>query len=378
MIRQSFVTLCGALLLPSAVLAETPREYFSVMGSFVAPDNIRNNDDGYGATFLYGRSINDHLSLELHGFGHRADNEIGGGTDYSYGGGVDLRLDVGSYGLSAFALAGLGATYEDFVGPEESSPFANVGIGAQFGLTRQLSLRSEARYYVIRNRETYAGENTQKDLRFNLGLQYAWFDVPRAPAMAAPIAPPPVGDADNDGVRDDVDQCPQTPAGRLVDAVGCPVVAPVLPVNNDLDGDGVVNALDRCPDTPPNFKVDANGCVVKEQVVIVLSNVLFEFDSATLSGDARSVLDKIAAGLKSQPNLSLEIGGHADALGSDAYNQRLSVARANAVRGHLLDRGIAASRLKATGYGESRPVASNDTDSGRALNRRVEFLTKTH
>ena len=119
------------------------------------------------------------------------------------------------------------------------------------------------------------------------------------------------------------------------------------------------------------------GCVRERQTVTVLRSVSFEFDSAKLTEEARRTLDRVAAGLKGQPSMRVEIAGHTDALGTEAYNLRLSRERATSVRDFLVDLGVAASRLDVKGYGESKPVADNETDAGRARNRRVNFSVLT-
>lgn len=373
--KRPFLTaLCAGLLVSTPAMADrsdTPKAYFGVMGSYVLPDSLRKTDDGFGGAIFFGRPVNRHLAVEINAFGHENDNENAPGTNRTWGGGIDLRLQFGDYNLAGFLIGGIGAIYEDFANvDEESSPYANIGLGTLIGLTDALALRGEARYYAIANDVTYAGEKYQYDTRFNLGLQYAFFAPPPPPPPPAPA--PVIGDQDNDGVNDNLDQCPNTPAGTPVDARGCPVVAPA-PVNPDLDGDGVPNALDRCPDTPPNFKVNAQGCVEQAQVVTVLSNVLFAFNSSALTPDAQAMLTRVADGLQQQTDLQITIAGHTDSIGTDAYNLKLSRERAGAVKSFLIGRGISPTRLKAEGYGESRPVASNDTDDGRAMNRRVEF-----
>lgn len=175
------------------------------------------------------------------------------------------------------------------------------------------------------------------------------------------LAPP---DADGDGVPDNADRCPGTMAGVSVNPSGCP-----LPV--DVDGDGVGNASDLCPDTPPRMRVDANGCVVEQ--TLSFNNINFNFDSSDLTDASKALLNRIAEGLKSQPDLRIEIGGHTDGLGTQEYNLELSQQRAAAVRDYLVGRGVAAGRLESEGYGEFNPVADNETEAGRAQNRRVEF-----
>ncbi len=109
---------------------------------------------------------------------------------------------------------------------------------------------------------------------------------------------------------------------------------------------------------------------------IVLRGVNFAFDKSDIDGASAGVLDVAAEQLGNCPNVAVRVEGNTDSVGTDAYNMGLSERRANAVLNHLADRGVPASRLTAIGYGESQPIASNDTDEGRALNRRVELKTQ--
>jgi OOP family OmpA-OmpF porin len=106
---------------------------------------------------------------------------------------------------------------------------------------------------------------------------------------------------------------------------------------------------------------------------LVLEGINFEYDSAKLTPEANTILDKVATSLHDWPAVRVEIGGHTDARGSDSYNQRLSDARAKSVMAYLVAKGIDASRLTSKGYGEKKPIADNGTDEGRAKNRRVEL-----
>ena len=109
---------------------------------------------------------------------------------------------------------------------------------------------------------------------------------------------------------------------------------------------------------------------------IVLRGVNFAFDSAEIDAASEGVLDVAADTLKECPSVAVRVEGNTDSIGTDAYNQGLSERRAENVRGHLIGRGVSASRLTAVGYGESQPIASNDTEEGRSLNRRVELKTE--
>jgi outer membrane protein OmpA-like peptidoglycan-associated protein len=109
---------------------------------------------------------------------------------------------------------------------------------------------------------------------------------------------------------------------------------------------------------------------------IVLRGVHFDFDKATIRKEARPILDEAIATLQREGTVSVVAEGHTDSRGSDTYNQTLSLRRATAVRDYLVAGGIGSSRIQVQGFGESRPVASNDTDDGRAQNRRVELRVR--
>lgn len=106
---------------------------------------------------------------------------------------------------------------------------------------------------------------------------------------------------------------------------------------------------------------------------IVLRGVHFDFDKSDIRPDSRPILDEAAEALRENPNIRISVEGYTDSVGSDAYNEKLSVRRAEAVFRYLVNHGVAPERMEVIGYGESRPVADNDTESGRAQNRRVEL-----
>ncbi len=238
---------------------------------------------------------------------------------------------------------------------DEDTFVKQVGLGVNVDLAKNWILDIGYRYMDAdeveydTSRGELETEYTTNVLAF--GLKYAFNSGP---------AP----DEDGDGVPDANDKCPGTPPGRVVNADGCEL---------DSDGDGVVNGDDACPNTEPGVEVMSNGCAVGQNTV--LRGVNFEFDSATLTYEAEQILNGVAATLKSSPNFVVELQGHTDSYGSDAYNLNLSDRRAASVRRYLIGKGIAAERMFSTGYGESAPVAGNDTAQGRAENRRVELHT---
>lgn len=138
-------------------------------------------------------------------------------------------------------------------------------------------------------------------------------------------------------------------------------------MDGDDDGDGVLNSRDRCPDTPKGVKVNEEGCWVN-------TGVLFDFDKSVIKAQYKEELNGTKEIFDMNPDLTVTVEGHTDSVGTDAYNQKLSERRANAVVKYLVNTvGIPADKLSAVGYGESRPAATNDTAEGRAQNRRVEF-----
>ena len=157
--------------------------------------------------------------------------------------------------------------------------------------------------------------------------------------------------------------------------------------DGDEDDDGVFDRRDRCPDTPANTPVEHHGCplpqypasVEPEPVqaeVITLSDaddVLFAFNKSELTPAMQSQLDAVMGKLLDASVVSIKVVGHTDNVGSDDYNQGLSERRASSVAEYLLSQHVAPSKVTSEGKGESEPVADNETDAGRAKNRRVEL-----
>lgn len=155
-------------------------------------------------------------------------------------------------------------------------------------------------------------------------------------------------------------------------AVATTRVQPLAPVPvDDRDGDGVADAQDRCPDSAKGAKVDDRGCQYK--AIVELKGVNFDYNIHALRQDAFPMLNEAVTLLKRHPEVRVEVAGHTDHNNSDAFNLRLSERRAQAVRDYLVSEGVSPAQLIAKGYGESQPVADNDTDAGQAKNRRVEL-----
>jgi len=170
-------------------------------------------------------------------------------------------------------------------------------------------------------------------------------------------------DSDRDGVADNNDRCPGTPRGATVNSAGCEL---------DSDNDGVVNRIDQCLSTPAGQAVNEVGC----HVIFTLEGVNFDTNSATLTSAAQTKLNVAENILNDNPNINVNIEGHTDSNGSDTYNMQLSERRAQSVVNYLAENGINRNRMTAVGKGESSPISTNDTSSGRAQNRRVEFIIR--
>jgi OOP family OmpA-OmpF porin len=218
----------------------------------------------------------------------------------------------------------------------------------------------------------------------------------RCPDVAGTAAMKGCPDTDADGVVDIDDKCPGTKTGYKVDATGCtldndkdgivneedrcPDVAGIASLKGcaDTDGDGVADIDDRCPTAKGT--IENNGCPVItpeviKQITNIASKIFFETNSDVLKVASTTELDELATILRTYENSILTIEGHTDNTGTDEYNMTLSQKRANAVRAYLIEKGIAESRLKATGFGETTPIATNNTATGKAKNRRVELKT---
>jgi OOP family OmpA-OmpF porin len=339
--------LIGAMVLAAmpAMADDTGHWYFTPQAGGLWTDSDRAIED---KDWLYGLSIGKHLnerwSLELNY--NRAELDASG-ADVEFSA---LSLDVlrvfrRQDPVSPYITIGVGALRTDLnPGPKADDFVAQAGVGLiadvwsnQAG-TSTFSLRPE-----VKARWDDAGrEGYFRDYIATLGFQFS-FGPQRVVAAPAPV---------------------QTAAPAPAPA---PEPRPMPPA--DSDQDGVPDARDRCPGTPRGVAVDADGCPQKGS--ITLEGVSFEHDSAELTADSRPVLARVAADLKKYPRLRVELQGHTDSTGSDAYNLKLSERRAQAVRDFLISQGVSSSQLEARGYGESQPIASNATPEGRAQNRRV-------
>jgi OOP family OmpA-OmpF porin len=309
-------------------------------------DSARNTrDDDVWWSVGFGRFFGNNFSLdieydEFQGTFRDYDTAVPGATYDQWGlsqWGVMGRYYFTDAAVRPYLAGGMGYLKHRNVTSEDSNLSGSVGAGLEGKIAKHVSTRAQV-LYRWDNDHSSTPSGTFGDWIYSIGLSFN-FGGKEPPPPPPPAAPPP---------------------------------PPPPPPNPDLDGDGVPNERDKCPNTRPGAVVDLDGCEV--EAVIELEGVYFDFDKATIKPEGKAVLNEAAALLKKHERVVVEVAGHTDSVGSEAYNQGLSERRANSVKDYLTSQGVTATRLSARGYGEAQPVASNDTKEGRAENRRVELI----
>ncbi|MDD4507002.1 MAG: OmpA family protein [Sulfurospirillaceae bacterium] len=229
-----------------------------------------------------------------------------------------------------YALIGVG--YEDVKNEQfdnKDSMFAQYGGGVKYWMNENFALKAEVRH-------AFKAHNGDNNLFYSLGFVIP-LDAKAKPAVGE--APKPTSllatkivDTDNDGVYDDKDKCSNTPKNTVVDEFGCPK--------------------------------------------IIRLHVGFDFDQSVIKSEYMTEIAKVADFMKQNSGYSVILEGHTDAKGSEAYNQKLSEKRVKAVAKALADLGIGEAKITTEAYGEMQPISTNDTEAGRAENRRVDALFK--
>ncbi|TNF24627.1 MAG: hypothetical protein EP329_24590 [Deltaproteobacteria bacterium] len=172
-------------------------------------------------------------------------------------------------------------------------------------------------------------------------------------------------DNDKDGILDAADKCPNEPEDKdnFEDEDGCP--------DPDNDNDGLLDVDDDCPNDPTN----KCGVTINPCEIVITEKIFFEYDKDIIKPESFGIIDAVASVMLSRDWIeAIEVQGHTDSDGPDDYNLDLSQRRAEAVMRYMVDKGVDATRLTAKGYGETKPIASNGSKTGRAKNRRVQFI----
>ncbi|MDB5969434.1 MAG: hypothetical protein JWQ90_1884 [Hydrocarboniphaga sp.] len=336
-------------------VADSPyemRPYISELYTYTFENNDRiGTEPGQGAQLSVGKAINEHWGLEIGGFytNFPHDDVPGSFAQREYGAKLDgLYFYSRNPSFSPYFAVGVGGVRTEMRNPgndRTTDPLADAGLGFIKYFTiwnTDLGFRADLRYrHIFFDKDsvpTAGSDLGEAVLKFGLVIPLG----ARAVAGETVVPPGPCADSDGDGVCDTADLCPGTPAGTAVDAKGCP-------------------------------KVPADGAKKK------FDDVYFAFDHSDLADSEKAKLDadaNVIGGLSQKyPSLKVDVSGHTDWVGTDGYNQGLSERRANTVKSYLVRKGVDAGRINTYAFGESKPVATNETAEGRALNRRAEIQT---
>lgn len=333
----------GSLLLAAGVFgvagqsaADEGRVYIAPGAQWLDFGNERGLGDDVGPAVGIGYGLSDRLSIEFNAARVKPDYLTRPGEDNVRHLRLDLLYDLEESQpgrISPFVVTGVG---DNEFRLNQGDTVVNFGGGFRYRITDKLEWRAAARtFFGVDDSTTDFGVDTA--LVLHMGEARRTERVPPTPAPE-----------------------PQT---RVVDS----------------DGDGVPDDRDRCPDTPSAHAVDSEGCsILVEEVAEIELQVQFDFDSDVVKPYYYNDIRRVADFLDEYEDTVAELEGHTDSIGPEEYNEGLSERRANAVREVLVERfDVHPGRVTTVGYGESEPVASNDTPGGREQNRRVVTVLST-
>jgi len=389
----------------------------------ISPLGGRNDFSNWKSSLGYGlyikKQFTPYFSLKLDGIRGKlkGDNSeafdsgttITGGntsyeTDLSYAGTLSAQVNMFNIDLfkkqdvlQLYISAGAGlAGYKPTVTSTEgvTSDFADgktiselvipVGIGAKFRVSERINFDLGWSVYFVDGDNldgTYRNNNSDRFNYAHAGLEFALGKGPQL-AYYNPVA----------ASYDEAVQAKQLAGSLKSDldnqkAENAKLRSDMDDLLKDTDGDGVADKLDKCPGTPSATVVDGAGCPLVtpkpvEKVIITeedrrvvrdaIRNLEFDLGKSTIRSKSFPTLNRVANLLVTK-NFSLKLAGHTDNTGSAELNMRLSKDRAESVKAYLVSQGVNASRVEATGYGLTQPIATNKTAAGRQKNRRVEF-----
>ncbi|MDO7742532.1 MAG: OmpA family protein [Pedobacter sp.] len=385
-------------------------------------NDFSNWKSGLGYGIYIKKQLTPYFSLRLDGIRgklkgdnsepYESGSTVAGGagafeTDLSYAGSLNAQVNLFNISMfrkqdnvQLYASAGAGlAGYKPKVGSTDAN-LANytaddkmiseliipVGLGAKFKISDKVNFDLGWSIYFVDGDNldgTYRNNNSDKFNYAHAGLEFA-LGKGKQLAFHNPVA----------ATYDEALQAKQLASSLKSDldaqkAENAKLRTEMSDLLKDTDGDGVADKLDKCPGTPSGVVVDGAGCplkvpapVVNEKVIITesdrrivadaIKNLEFDLGKSTIRPKSFPTLDRVANLLVTK-NFSLKLAGHTDNTGSADLNMRLSKDRAESIKTYLVDKGVNASRVEATGYGKNQPIATNKTAAGRQKNRRVEF-----
>ena len=337
-LRTVLLILSGAAAVFPALAEEGPS--ISLQEYYYEPDSERPTQGrGFGTDLAIAWPLQNRWVLETRLFGTWIDDKGNYRRDaYRFGGALDFRYDLGNpNALHPYLIGGIGIVRNNLIPEEdESGATANLGVGWMSGPLNDYGVRLRGDLRAVYD----DFDDGVVDWRAGAGIMFPLrrpqeriVEVEKVVYKEVPVKAPV--DSDGDGVTDNIDKCPNTPRGALVDAVGC----------------------------EQYLKRD-----IKETLYVE-----FDLDKSEVRPSSYSKLEGLASMMRKYPSAKMILEGHTDSTGPEAYNQGLSERRMNSVRDYLVENGANGDNLTAVGYGESQPIATNDTPEGRELNRRVEF-----
>jgi len=328
------LSILGFLPMAQADQVVDNRFYISPFGTFVQPGGDRQSNNGWGGGMGFGKMIDEHFNVEFKGFYQNLSGGKYGASDMT-GGIAEAQYYIFRNKFSPYTVLGLGGMNTSHNGNSGAGFIGEAGAGFTYEVSDNFLLRSDVRYRYNQNfnANLQPGTNEFHDMIVNVG-----FVIPLGPK---PVAPEPVVEA---------------PAPTPVAVADCSTM--------DDDQDGVNNCDDLCPNTLPGVPVSIKGCWIVD--------VKFDFDKSNIKPEFFAKLDEAAQKIKEHPEKAIEVQGHTDNKGSFKYNQRLSERRALAVQKYLIN-GSGRNDITAFGFSYSKPIDTNETDAGRANNRRVQL-----
>ncbi len=326
----------GAISAANAEEFRDDRWYAAPFGTFIQPGGDRNSHSGWGGGLGVGKILNEHFNVEVRGFYQGLEGEKGNGDWDLTGGTADVQYYFFRDKFSPYAVIGVGGMNSTHNFDSGASFIGEAGAGFTYELHDNFLIRSDVRYRYNNNFNAKLQPGTEEfhDMTVNVGFVIPFGEKPAAPVVAK--APPPVP------VK--------------------PVVADCSTMDDDHDG--VNNCNDKCPGTLPGVEVSIHGCWILD--------VKFDNDKDVIKPQYFQKLDHAAETIKRFPDAAIEVQGHTSNTGTYEHNLDLSERRALAVKKYLTKDGNLPN-VTSKGYSWDRPIDTNETEEGRANNRRVQL-----
>jgi outer membrane protein OmpA-like peptidoglycan-associated protein len=337
------VTVAPALHAQRAVAFE-----LGIFGQYSKYDNFTQLENGIGAGARFGMYFLKNLALEYEGdFTRTTSPLVGDLTALNHRADLVYYLPMGDRLRFLFGGGWTGTQYATDTTKNQYDSGLNALAGFKYCMGDKWAWRADVNAdFKDPSDQTPSGERTRT---YNVRLGFSRFLGGPATNSPCYIAPPP----------------PPAPAYVPPVVQPAPTPAPQPPPQPAPTPPPVVVQPAPQPAPPP---------APTRRDLLTMTGNTFEFDSSALTAGAKDTLQRAVTLLKANPDVNVEIQGHTDWMGSDTYNQALSERRANSVKAYLVSQGIAAGRITTIGFGEARPVATNDTAAGRAINRRVVII----